>query len=179
MHELTERELYQALEYAKSIDEDNGKRIMSQFEADQPMLFQTIFGIFPTIIAKQNQDMANLFMDLCFEVICVYQKAFGDTPKFIDDPTWMERQAILLDTEFQSLMQSQPTNETTRKSLQDRFVKHNENQVQIGLVKFLNESIDEFASYNIIRVPATEFTQAMIFVVVRLFNSLYDKPVRH
>jgi len=39
MHELTDRELYQALEYAKSIDEEDGKKIMSQFEADQPMLF--------------------------------------------------------------------------------------------------------------------------------------------
>lgn len=179
MHELTERELYQALEYAKSIDEENGKQIMSQFETDQPMLFQTIFGVFPTIIADQNQDMAHLFMDLCFEVICVYQKAFGDTPKYIDDPTWMERQAILLDEEFQSLMQNQGMDETIRKSMQDRFVKHNENLVQIGLVKFLNESIDEFASYHISRVPAIEFTQAMIFVVVRLFNSLYDNPVRH
>ena len=179
MHELTERELYQALEYAKSIDEENGKQIMFQFETDQPMLFQTIFGVFPTIIADQNQDMAHLFMDLCFEVICVYQKAFGDTPKYIDDPTWMERQAILLDEEFQLLMQNQGMGETIRKSLQDRFVKHNENLVQIGLVKFLNESIDEFASYHISRVPAIEFTQAMIFVVVRLFNSLYDNPVRH
>ena len=179
MHELTERELYHALEYAKSIDEESGKKIMSQFETDQPLLFQTIFGLFPSIIAEQNQDMAHLFMDLCFEVICVYKKAFSDTPKFIDDPTWMERQAILLDAEFQSMMQNQSMNETVRKSLQDRFVKNNENQVQIGLVKFLNESIDEFASYNVTRVPAIEFTQAMIFVVVRLFNSLYDKPVRH
>ena len=179
MHELTERELYQALEYAKSIDEEDGKKIMSQFEADQPMLFQTIFGIFPSIIADQNQDIAHLFMDLCFEVVCVYQKSFGDTPKFIDDPTWMERQAILLETELQSLMQNQPIDETKRRKLQDRFVKHKENQVQIGLIKYLNESIDEFASYNVSRVPAIEFTQAMIFVVVKLFNSLYDKPVRH
>jgi hypothetical protein len=179
MHELKESELYQALEYAKSIDEESGKRIMSQFEADQPMLFQTIFGIFPSIIANQNQDMANLFMDLCFEVICVYQKSFGDMSKFIDDPTWMERQAILLETEFQLLLQNQLMNETIRKSLQDRFVTHNENPVQIGLVKFLNQAIDEFASYQVSRVPAIGVTQAMIFVVVKLFNSLYDKPVRH
>lgn len=179
MHELTERELYQALEYAKSRDEESGKRILSQFEVDQPMLFQTIFGVFSSIIADRNQDMADLFMDLCFEVICVYQKAFGYTPKFIDDPAWMERQAVLLDTQFQSLMQNQAMDETIRKNLQDRFVRHNENQVQMGLVKFLNESIDEFASYNVSRVPAIEFTQAMIFVVVKLFNSLYDKPVRH
>jgi len=179
MHELTESELYQALEYAKNIDEENGKRILSQFETDQPMLFQTIFSIFPTLIAEQNQDMAHLFMDLCFEIICVYQKAFGDTPIFIDDPSWMERQAILLDTEFQSLINNQAMDKAIRKRLQDRFVKYNENHVQVGLVKFLNESIDEFASYHISRVPAIEFTQAMIFVVVRLFNSLYDKPLKH
>lgn len=179
MHELTERELYQALEYAKSMDEEHGKKILSQFDADQPMLFQTIFGIFPSIIAGQNQDMANLFMDLCFDVVCVYQKSSGDTPKFINDPTWMERQAILLEAELQSLMQGQPVDETESRKLHERFVKHNENQVQIGLIKFLNESIDEFASYNIGRVPAIGFTQAMIFVVVKLFNSLYDKPVRH
>ena len=83
MHELSERGLYQALEYAKSIDEASGKRIMSQFKADQPMFFQTIFGIFSTLIAQLNQDMAHLFMDLCFDVICVYQKAFGDTPKIL------------------------------------------------------------------------------------------------
>lgn len=82
MHELSERELYQALEYAKSIDEANGKRIMSQFQADQPMLFQTIFGIFPALITELNQDMAHLFMDLCFDVICVYQKVFGDIQNF-------------------------------------------------------------------------------------------------
>jgi len=76
-------------------------------------------------------------------------------------------------------MQNQSIDEMTRKKLQDRFVKHNENQVQIGLIKFMNESIDEFASYHISRVPAIEFTQAMIFVVVRLFTSLYDKPLRH
>ncbi len=179
MHELSERGLYQALEYAKSIDEASGKRIMSQFKADQPMFFQTIFGIFSTLIAQLNQDMAHLFMDLCFDVICVYQKAFGDTPKILDDPTWMERQAILLDEELQSLIRNQAMDETIRINLQDRFVRNNENQVQIGLIKFLNESIDEFASYYISRVPAIEFTQAMIFVVVKLFNSLYDKPVRH
>lgn len=179
MHELSERELYQALEYAKSLDEASGKRIMSQFQADQPMLFQTIFGIFPTLIAEQNQDMAHLFMDLCFDVICVYQHAFGDTPKCLDDPNWMERQAILLDEELQAVIRNQAMDEVNRMNMQDRFVRNKENQVQVGLIKFLNESIDEFASSHVSRVPAIEFTQAMIFVVVKLFNSLHDKPARH
>ena len=42
--------------------------------------------------------------------------------------------------QFQSLMQNQAMDETIRKRLQERFVKNNENQVQVGLVKFLNES---------------------------------------
>jgi hypothetical protein len=179
MHELTEHELYQALKYAKSIDEEGAKIIMSQFEADQPLLFQTLFGVFTSIVADQNQDMAHLFMDLCFDVICVFQKAFGDAPKFADDPTWMERQAILLEGEFKLIMQNGPVYETKGESLQDRFAKHKKNLVQIGLVKFLNESIDEFASEQVSRVPAIEFTQAIMVLVVKLFTNLYDKPVRH
>ena len=60
--------------------------------------------------------------------------------------------------QFQSLMQNQAMDETIRKRLQERFVKNNENQVQVGLVEFLNESIDEFVFYHISRVPAIEFT---------------------
>ena len=45
MHELTERELYQALAYAKSIDEENGKIILDQFLVDQP-LHERIHGVF-------------------------------------------------------------------------------------------------------------------------------------
>ena len=73
MHELTDRELYQALAYAKSLDEEHGKQIMVQFELDQSGIYQAIFRIFPAIIAEHNQDMAYLFMDLCFDVICVFQ----------------------------------------------------------------------------------------------------------
>jgi hypothetical protein len=69
MHELTDRELYQAIAFAKSLDEKHGKQIMEQLQLDQPGLYQTIFGIFPTIIAEHNQEMACLFMDLCFDVI--------------------------------------------------------------------------------------------------------------
>lgn len=91
----------------------------------------------------------------------------------------MERQAILLDEELQAVIRNQGMDEVIRINLQDRLVRKKENQVQVSLIKFLNESIDEFASSHVSRVPAIEFTQAMIFVVVKLFNSLHDKPVRH
>jgi hypothetical protein len=84
MHELTERELYQALEYPKSIDEDADHKIMELFKNEQTALAQTIFGIFPSAIAEENEDMAYLFMDLCFDVLCVFQKSFGPLPSQTD-----------------------------------------------------------------------------------------------
>lgn len=50
MYELTEHELYQALEYTKSIDEETGRKIIERFELDQTALAQAIFGIFPDFI---------------------------------------------------------------------------------------------------------------------------------
>jgi hypothetical protein len=76
-------------------------------------------------------------------------------------------------------MQNRRMDETSQKNLHERLVQYKENRVQLGLVKFLNESIDEFASYSISRVAAIELTQALIVIVVRLFNSLYEKPLIH
>jgi hypothetical protein len=176
MHELTERELYQALEYAKSMDESAGRKIMEQFGLDQTALAQTIFCMFPMVIAEQNQDMANLFMDLCFDVICVYRKAFGPLPSQKDmDLDWLEKQAMLLDAELQSLMADRHMDEKIREKLQDRLRQRSLDETgQMGLVNFMNAAIDDFASENPVRVPAIMTTQTMIFVVIRLFNNLYS-----
>jgi hypothetical protein len=176
MHELTERELYQTLEYARSLDQNAGRRILEQFQFDQFALTQTIFGILPAIIAEQNQDMANLFMDLCFDVICIYQKAFGQMPLQKDmDPDWLEKQAMLLDAELQSLMTDKHMDEKFREKLQDRLRQRSLDETgQRGLVDFMNAAIDDFASENPVRVPAIKTTQTMIFVVIRLFNNLYS-----
>jgi hypothetical protein len=176
MHELTDCELYQALEYAKSMDENAGRRILEQFQLDQFALAQTIFGIFPAVIAEQNQDMANLFMDLCFDVICVYQKAFGPLPPQKDmDLDWLEKQAMLLDAELQSLMTDKHMDDRIRERLQDRLRQRSLDETgQAGLVNFMNAAIDDFASENPVRVSAIKTTQTMIFVVIKLFNSLYS-----
>jgi hypothetical protein len=36
MYELSERELYEAIHYAKSIDEETGAKIIGQFQLEQP-----------------------------------------------------------------------------------------------------------------------------------------------
>jgi len=177
MHELTERELYQALEYAKSLDEEAGREILIQFQLEQPALAQTIFGVFPEVIAEQDQDMSYLFQDLCFDVLCVFEKAFGSLPSQNDmDFDWLEKQAVLLDTELQALVKDRPMDEKIRSKLQDRLVKRvQEDTAQLGLINFMNAVIDDFASENTNRVPAIRITQTMIFIVVRLFSNMYSQ----
>lgn len=177
MRELTHQELYQALEYARSIDEDSGRKMLEQLQLDQTALAQTIFGIFPPIIAKENQDMSYLFMDLCFDVLCIFQKAFGPLPSQNDmDFDWAAKQAVLLDAELQSLFKENPMDDKIRAKLQDRFVNRGlDDTPQVELIKLMNQAVDDYASESPSRVPAIKPTQTMIAVVIRLFNSLYSQ----
>lgn len=180
MHDLTERELYQALQYTKSIDEETGRKILERFQLDQTALAQTIFGVFPMVIAEQDKDMSHLFMDLCFDVICVFENAFGALPSQTNmDINWLEKQAVLLDTELQALMTDKHMDDKFRDKLQNRLVQREiEENPQPGLIKFMNAAIDDFASESPARVKATQITQTMIYVVVRLFCSLYSHAAK-
>lgn len=177
MQELTNQELYQALAYAKNIDEDAGRKMLEQFQLDQTALAQTIFGLFPAVIARENQDMSYLFMDVCFDVLCIFQNAFGPLPSQNDmDFDWAEKQAVLLDAELQSLIKETPMDDKIRTKLQGRFANRAiEDNPQMGLVKLMNGVIDDYASENPSRVPATRITQTLTAVVIRLFNNLYDQ----
>ncbi|MGZ5031079.1 MAG: hypothetical protein ACXWAT_03455 [Methylobacter sp.] len=176
MHELSERELFEAIHYAKSIDEETGSNIIQQFQAEQAALAQTLFSIFPAFIAEQHQDMGYLFMDLCFDVLCVFQHAFGPLPSQSEmNVDWLERQAVLLDAELQALMTDRQMDEKIRSKLQDRFERRTQEETaQVGLVNFMNVTIEDFASEDTSRAPAIKITQTMIFVTIRLFSNLYS-----
>jgi hypothetical protein len=90
------------------------------------------------------------------------------------DFNWLEKQAVLLDAELQSLVTERPMDKKIRSKLQDRFEKRSSDEtVQMGLVNFMNVAIDDFASESPSRVPATKITQTMISIVIRLFNNLF------
>lgn len=175
MHELTNQELYEAIEYARNIGESDGQDILTNFHVEQPALAEAIFNIFPALIAEQNQEMSNMFMELCFDTLCVYQHAFGNAPPQTEE--WLERQAALMDAEFQALIPENKMNSKLRAKLSDRFSTRAFNDItQMGLIKVLNESIDDYASASSSRIPYIKFTQTMIFAAVRLFSSLYSQP---
>lgn len=175
-YELSERELFEAIHYAKSIDEETGAKIIEQFQLEQTALAEIIFGIFPSILAEENQEMSYLFMDLCFDVLCVFQHAFGPLPSQNDmDADWLEKQGALLSAELQSLVKERHMDEKIRSKLQDRFVERSlEETAQRGLVRFMNAAIDELASENPSTALAARITQTMIFIVIRLFSNLYS-----
>lgn len=181
MRDLTTRELYQALEYAKSVDETGGRKILQRFQLEQPAFAQTIFGVFPQVIAEQNPDMADLFMDLCFDVICVFEKTFGPLPsQNTMGFGWLEKSTALLDTELQALMTGRPMAQKIRDKPQDRFTERLiDSNSQTGLVGFMNTAIDDFASENPVRVKATRITQTLIFTVIQLFGVIYDQATAH
>jgi len=120
--------------------------------------------------------MSHLFMDLCFDVICIYQKAFGPLPSHKDlDFDFLEKQAMLLDAELQSLLADKFMDEKIKEKLQDRLRQRSLDETgQMGLVNFVNAAIDDFASENPVRVPAIKTAQTLISVVIRLFNNLYN-----
>lgn len=176
MQELSDKQLYQAIHFAKTQDEAAGRAILESFQSDQPALAQTIFGVFPSMIAEQDQNMAHLFMDLCFDVICVFQHAFGSLPSQKDNGfAWLEKSAALLDPELQAMISSNEMDGKLRNKLQDRFVERMiDSNVQKGLVKFMEDSIDEDVKEHAVPVSAVKTAKTMIFVVVQLFCSLYD-----
>jgi hypothetical protein len=175
MHELTDHELYQALSYAKNLDEEAGRTLIFQFYLEQAALAETLFELFPSVIAEENPAMADLFMDLCFAVLCVYQNAFGPLPSQQDLPLdWLEKQVMLLDVELQALIQDRDMDERIRARLQDRLIQRSlQETMQLGLVNYMNAAIDDYASENASRVPAIKTTQTMLFIAIRLFNHLY------
>jgi hypothetical protein len=54
--ELSERELFEAIHSAKSIDDETGAKIIEQFQAEQTALAEIIFGIFSGILAEEKMD---------------------------------------------------------------------------------------------------------------------------
>lgn len=163
MHELTEQQLFNALHYARSQDQPAGRAILRRFQTSQAAFSQTIFSVFPAVIADLDQAMAHLFMDLCFDVIVVYEHAFGKAPdQRIVGKRWFEDKAKQFEPEMQAAM---------AKAKPNAAAKNHEQEQQKGLVSFLHAAIDEQGCDS---PAAVRLTKLMIFATVQLFDALYD-----
>ncbi|MGR8931450.1 MAG: hypothetical protein ACU836_12485 [Gammaproteobacteria bacterium] len=163
MHELTEKQLFAAIHYAKSQNEHAGRAILEQFQAKQTAFAQTLFNIFPSMIADLDQNMAHLFMDLCFDIIAVFEHAFGKVPdQRIVGNGWFEEKALRLNQEMKEAHGQRKPSTSTNEADQ---------VYQQGLVRFLHAAIDAQPSNS---DAAVRLSKTMVFTTVQLFNSLYD-----
>lgn len=175
MHTLTEDELYQALHYARSIDEAMGRTIIEQFNNDQPLLAQAVFTMLPEALAQASRDMSYMFMDLCFDLLCIFQKSFGPLPEHTSmNAQWFEKQALLLDTELQALMTGAMTDQAKTARESDFLKRIVEDSPQPGLSLLMNEAVSDYALENTIDPAIVKTTQTMLFIVIRLLSNLYS-----
>jgi hypothetical protein len=63
MRILTRAEVFNAIQDAKSITEQQAQSILERFNQQQPAIQQMIFVGLPLAIESQNKQMAHLFMD--------------------------------------------------------------------------------------------------------------------
>jgi len=174
MYELSDHALLSSIKYSRGIDNETADVLLHKFQIEQAALAETIFTVFPSLIEQQNPEMAELFLGLCFDIIFVYQYSFGEAP--IENEESLIKQAALLDAELQALIPNNEMDGKIRTNLQSRFHERSANEgTQMGLIRFMNVEIDEYAAESIARVSAVPITQAMIFSVVRLFSNLYSQ----
>lgn len=160
MQDLSDKPLFEALQYARSQDEQAGRAILERFQTRQPAFAQTLFSVFPSTMVDLDQAMAHLFMDLCFDVIAVYEHAFGQVPDHrVVGNRWFEERAERLDQEMK--LAAQPD---TRANAIDQ-------NRQTELVNFLHAAIDQQPSHS---TDAVRLAKTMIFTTVQLFDALYD-----
>jgi len=164
MNVLSDKDLYAAIVYTRNINETDGQNILTNFHIEQPALAETIFNIFPAIIAEQNIDMSNFFMDQCFDAICIYEHVFGKPSTQTEE--WLVSQMEAIETEFLHLKTENRADKQTPIKI-----------VQSKLLNVLKESIDDYASENSSRVPYIELTQNLITATLQLLESLYQKDI--
>jgi hypothetical protein len=173
---LSTNEVNQIVLQGKSLSEGEGTFILDEFESEQPEIYQAIFAELSDGIAEVNQDMANLFLDLCFDIIWVYRKAFGKPPIIEKGEEWITNSLALLDAELKSISEYVPMHDSIRKNLQGRFVKRSiESGVQTNLLEYLDLQVKKYASFKKKRKSAIQVTNNSLFVIVRLMDELYTK----
>jgi hypothetical protein len=172
MRTLSKQEVFLALQYAKSIPESEGAKILNRFQQDQPALCEMLFGSFPQAIALQNRDMAHLFMDMCFDILCVYSRTHGDLPWNIADREWLCNKMALLETEIMSLNKDKQAHKNVGVPMQNRFIAEN---VQTALLEYLDMAVQDYAAGDAAKEEAVVVVANFLFVITRLFDALYDE----
>ncbi len=174
MEPLPKQKIERILFAGKLLTDMEITMILNEFEKEQPDIYQAIYGEFSDAIAEENIDMSRIFVELCFDLIWIYRKAFGKPPKGRKAQQTVIDSLSLLNPELQALCDAVPMSGKLRKNLQDRFVSRSlAAGVQLDLVRVFNDEVEKYASFKKERICAVELTRSLLFVTVRLMDDLY------
>ncbi len=181
MKPVTRQEVDDIVQWGRSLSEEPVTRLLDHFEDHQGQLYNAIYGVLSDAIAEANIDMAKLFIDLCFDIVLVYHRILGDVPQEPEDNQWLESKMALLDAELKSLSPQTTMDSKLTSTLNERFVARcMEAGTPMGLLDYLDEQVRHYASFDPARVPAIVLTNNLLFVIVRLMDSLYEyQPESH
>jgi len=140
MRLLSKNEIENIIQRGRELSDEEVTSILDEFEKNQPKLYQGIYGSLSDSVAKENEDMSNLFVDLCFDIILVYKESFGAAPFDTKSNEWFTNKVDLLDTELRCLDKDLPISDNVRKRLNDRFVERSvKGGIQLNSLKYIGD----------------------------------------
>jgi len=170
----TQNQLEEIMSMGKVLPDDKIKEILDELQNKQPSLYRFIYGEPSDTINVLNHDMANLYLDLSFDVVWFFRNKFGKPPIVKDHEAWTIKKIALLDAELKSLTNEIPMDDKFRSSLQARLVKRSlESSIQMQLLQYIENQVEHYASFNRKREKAIQLTRNLLFVLVRLLGDLY------
>lgn len=174
MRILKQQEVEDIISRGRKASEHEITAILDELEIKHPEVYRVIYGEPSDAVATINKDMANLYLDLSCDVVWVFREAFGKIPELTNEEQWVLKKLSLIDAELKSLTNEIPMDDKFRKNLQERFVKTSlESKIQLELLRYLENEIMKYASFNKKRATASHFTNSLLFVLVRLLGELY------
>jgi hypothetical protein len=178
MRSLSEKEIDRILARGRMLSDRDITTMLDEFQKEQPEIYRAIYGEPSDAIAEDNPEMAGLYLELCFDIVWIYRKAFGKPPRPFGGEQWVLDSLTLLDAELKSLSDQIPMDQAFRSALQQRFLQRSiESGIQIELVRYLDREVQKYASFQRQRRCAIEITNSFLFVVVRLMDDLYSKKM--
>lgn len=160
----------------KELSAAEGTKILDEVQENQPDIYAAIYGEPSDIIAEENADMADLYLDLCFDIILIYRDAFGKPPKSSSRKNTVMNSLSLLNTELIAFLDDTKMDESFRMSLEKRFFNRMMGEgFQIEVMKYLENRVEEYVSSKPERSKAINLTYCLLLMFLRLMDDLYSK----
>lgn len=158
MRILSRPAVFNAIQQAKSLTEEQANAFLSQFYQNNPAIGQTFLSGFPMVIEPQSEQMSHVFMDTCFDIIYVYAQILGELPANAVSPQWLQHKMKTL--------------ENDSKTQPPADIKNN---AQTELLEYIDLVIDDAADKSKVGQAVAALTCNLLFLVTRLFDSIYDE----